>query len=320
MKQRSLCMVKYLVKRIGRSVLTLIIIIIIVFSLLRFMPIEGYFQNYDKLSEAQIQAGIENMGLNDPLPVQLFNFFKNAIQGDFGLSRTYMSNVPAMDIIVSKIPISMKFGISSILLSMLIGLPLGILMARSKGKFWDKLGTGFIIFIQAVPAAVYYLFIQVFGTEWFGLSMLYSADNPATWILPVISMSIGNIAYYAMWLRRYMVDEINKDYVKLARAKGLTQGQIMSRHVFRNAFVPMVQYLPTSILNTMIGSIYIESLYSIPGMGGLLVNVVMKQDNTMVQTLVIVFASVGIIGLILGDLLMCVVDPRISLTKKGGAR
>ena len=313
-------MVKYLVKRIGRSVLTLIIIIIIVFSLLRFMPIEGYFQNYDKLSEAQIQAGIENMGLNDPLPVQLFNFFKNAIQGDFGLSRTYMSNVPAMDIIVSKIPISMKFGISSILLSMLIGLPLGILMARSKGKFWDKLGTGFIIFIQAVPAAVYYLFIQVFGTEWFGLSMLYSADNPATWILPVISMSIGNIAYYAMWLRRYMVDEINKDYVKLARAKGLTQGQIMSRHVFRNAFVPMVQYLPTSILNTMIGSIYIESLYSIPGMGGLLVNVVMKQDNTMVQTLVIVFASVGIIGLILGDLLMCVVDPRISLTKKGGAR
>ncbi len=313
-------MVKYLVKRIGRSVLTLIIIIIIVFSLLRFMPIEGYFQNYDKLSEAQIQAGIENMGLNDPLPVQLINFFKNAIQGDFGLSRTYMSNVPAMDIIVSKIPISMKFGISSILLSMLIGLPLGILMARSKGKFWDKLGTGFIIFIQAVPAAVYYLFIQVFGTEWFGLSMLYSADNPATWILPVISMSIGNIAYYAMWLRRYMVDEINKDYVKLARAKGLTQGQIMSRHVFRNAFVPMVQYLPTSILNTMIGSIYIESLYSIPGMGGLLVNVVMKQDNTMVQTLVIVFASVGIIGLILGDLLMCVVDPRISLTKKGGAR
>jgi ABC-type dipeptide/oligopeptide/nickel transport system permease component len=284
------------------------------------MPIEGYFQNYDKLTEAQIQAGIENMGLDDPLPVQLFHFFKNAIHGDFGLSRSYMSNVPAMDIITSKIPISMQFGITSIIISMLIGLPLGILMARSKGKLWDKLGTGFIVFIQAVPAAVYFLFIQVFGTEWFGLSMLYSADDPTTWVLPVISMSIGNIAYYAMWLRRYMVDEINKDYVKLARAKGLSQGKIMSRHVFRNAFVPMVQYLPTSILNTMIGSIYIESLYSIPGMGGLLVNVVMKQDNTMVQALVIVFATVGIIGLILGDLLMCLVDPRISLTKKGGAR
>lgn len=313
-------MVRYLVKRVVRSLLTLTIIIIIVFSLLRFMPMEGYFQNIDKLTDAQIQAGIENMGLNDPLPIQIFHYLKKAIGGDFGLSRTYMSNVPVLDIIIAKIPISMRFGITSILLSMLIGLPLGILMARSKGKFWDKLGTGFIIFIQAVPAAVYFLFIQVFGTEWFGLSMLYSVDNPATWVLPIISMSIGNIAYYAMWLRRYMVDEINKDYVKLARAKGLSQGEIMSKHVFRNAFVPMVQYLPSSILNTMIGSIYIESLYSIPGMGGLLVNVVMKQDNTMVQALVIVFASVGILGLILGDLLMCVVDPRISLTKKGGAR
>jgi ABC-type dipeptide/oligopeptide/nickel transport system permease component len=284
------------------------------------MPIEGYFQNYDKLSEAQIQAGIENMGLDDPFPVQLANFFRNAIKGDLGLSRTYMSNVPAMDIIVSKIPISMRFGITSILIAMLIGLPLGILMARSKGKLWDKLGTGFIVFIQAVPAAIYFLFIQVFGTEWFGLPMLFSEDNPATWVLPVISMSIGNVAYYAMWLRRYMVDESNKDYVKLARAKGLTQGKIMSKHVFRNAFVPMVQYIPSSILNTMIGSIYIESLYSIPGMGGLLINVIKKQDNTMVQALVIVFATVGILGLIVGDLLMCLVDPRISLTKKGGAR
>lgn len=313
-------MVKYLLKRFFRSILTLAIIITIVFALLRLSPIEGYFQNFDKLSEAQIQAGLDNMGLNDPLPVQLFHFFKNALHGDFGTSRTYMSNVPAMDIIKTKIPISMKFGIISMLLSMLIGLPMGTLMAKSKGKFWDKFGTVFIVFIQAVPSAVYFLFIQVFGTEWFGLSMLFNANKWQTWILPIFSMSIGNVAYYAMWLRRYMVDESNKDYVKLARAKGLTQGKIMSKHVFRNAFVPMVQYIPTSILNTMIGSIYIESLYSIPGMGGLLVNVVQKQDNTMVQAIVIIFAAVGIIGLILGDLLMCLVDPRISLTKKGGAR
>ncbi|MDD5936612.1 MAG: ABC transporter permease [Clostridiales bacterium] len=313
-------MVKYLLKRLGRSILTLIIIITIVFSLLRLMPIEGYFQNFEKLTEAQIQAGLENMGLNDPLPVQLFNFFKKAVRGDFGESRTYMANVPVMKIIKEKIPISMELGITSILISMLLGLPLGILMARSKGKFWDKLGTGFIVFIQAVPAVVYYLFIQIFGTEWFGLGTLFDRDNLSTYILPILSMAIGNIAYYAMWLRRYMVDECNKDYVRLARAKGLTQGQIMSKHVFRNAFVPMVQYIPSSILNTMIGSIYIESLYSIPGMGGLLVDVIQKQDNNMIQGLVIIFATVGIIGLILGDFLMCIVDPRISLTKKGGAR
>ncbi|MBE5962225.1 MAG: ABC transporter permease [Lachnospiraceae bacterium] len=313
-------MIKYLGKRLARSLVTLCIIIVIVFSLLRMMPIEGYFQNFDKLTEAQIQAGIENMGLDKPLYEQLFVFFKNLLKGDFGISRTYRANVPIVTIIKDKIPVSMKFGIMSIGISMLLGLPLGILMARSKHGFFDKLGTGFIVFVEAVPAAVYFLFIQVFGTEWFHLKMLYDAGDKRTWILPVISMAIGNIAYYAMWLRRYMVDESNKDYVKLAKAKGLTPNGIMVHHVFRNAFVPMVQYIPNSILNTMIGSIYIESLYSIPGMGGLLVNVVQKQDNAMVQALVIIFASVGILGLMIGDILMCLIDPRISLMKKGGAR
>jgi ABC-type dipeptide/oligopeptide/nickel transport system permease component len=150
--------------------------------------------------------------------------------------------------------------------------------------------------------------------------MLFDKSNYTTWILPVVSMSLGNTAFYAMWLRRYMVDESNKDYVKLAIAKGASNKRIMFRHVFRNAFVPMIQYIPSSFLNTIVGSIYIESLYSIPGMGGLLVDVVKRQDNTMVQAIVVIFATVGILGLILGDILMTVIDPRITFHKKGGAR
>jgi ABC-type dipeptide/oligopeptide/nickel transport system permease component len=150
--------------------------------------------------------------------------------------------------------------------------------------------------------------------------MLFSKDNFSTWILPIVSLSLGNIAYYSMWLRRYMVDESNKDYVKLAIAKGVSSKDIMLKHIFRNAFVPMIQYLPSSFLNTIVGSIYVESLYSVPGMGGLLVDVVKRQDNTMVQAIVILFACVGILGLILGDILMTIIDPRISFSKKGGAR
>ena len=123
-----------------------------------------------------------------------------------------------------------------------------------------------------------------------------------------------------MWLRRYMVDESNKDYVKLARAKGVSSSNIMKNHILRNAIVPMVQYLPGSLLFTMCGSIYVESLYSIPGMGGLLVDVIKRQDNTMVQALVLIFAVIGILGLLLGDILMAIVDPRISFTKKEGSR
>ena len=171
-----------------------------------------------------------------------------------------------------------------------------------------------------MPAAVYYIFIQLYGTSFMGIPMLFDEANPVTWILPVFSMSLGNTAYYAMWLRRYMVDELNKDYVRLARAKGVSGKSIMMKHVLRNAFVPMIQYIPTSLLYTVCGSIYIESLYSIPGMGGLLVDVIGRQDNPMVQAIVMIYSCIGIVGLLLGDLLMAVIDPRISFVKKEGAR
>ncbi len=314
-------MLAYLGKRFLRSFLTLFIILCVVFILVRQMPLDGYFPNLDKMSKEQVQNSIHQMGLDQPMIVQLYNFFKNLIlHGDLGTSRVYRNNVPVAQILAPKVPISVRLGSLSILFSMLVGLPMGTLMAKYKGKFFDHLGTGFIVLIEAVPAAVYYLVIQLYGTELLHIPMLFKVNNPVSWILPVFSMSLGNIAYYAMWLRRYMVDESNKDYVTLARIKGAGENRIMFRHVFRNAFVPMAQYLPTSFLNTVIGSIYIESLYSIPGMGGLLVDVIKKQDNAMVQAIVLLFACVGIIGLLLGDLMMVLLDPRISFTKKGGDR
>lgn len=314
-------MARYLGKRLLRSILTLLIILSIVFILVRQMPIDGYFPNIEKMTDEQIQNGIHQMGLDQPMIVQLFNFFKNLIlHGDLGTSRIYRNNVPVAEILAPKIPISIKLGSLSLLVSLLIGLPMGTLMAKYKGKFFDNLGAGFIVLIQAVPAAVYYLFIQLYGTELLGISMLFDPSKASSWILPVFSMSLGNIAYYAMWLRRYMVDESKKDYIMLARIKGADEGRIMFRHIFRNAFVPMAQYIPTSFLNTVIGSIYIESLYSIPGMGGLLVDVVKKQDNAMVQGIVLLYACVGVIGLLLGDLMMVALDPRINFAKKGGDR
>ena len=150
--------------------------------------------------------------------------------------------------------------------------------------------------------------------------MLFSQGNLRSYILPIFSLAIGNIAYYAMWLRRYMVDESNKDYIRLARAKGLPGRSISRRHMFRNAMVPLIQYIPNSILFTLMGSLYVESLYSIPGMGGLLVTVIKRQDNTMVQALVLIYAAISILGLLFGDILMAILDPRISFTKKEGSR
>ncbi|NMA87481.1 MAG: ABC transporter permease [Tissierellia bacterium] len=314
-------MLKYSIRRLLQSLLTLFIIITIVFLLMRLMPEEGYFGDaYEKLDENQKEAILESMGLRDPIHIQLLNFYKKLFRGDFGQSLTFRPKVPVVDIIKPKIPYSLYFGLAAIGVSLLLGVSMGIAMARNKSGFWDRFGTGYIVFIRAVPAAVYYLFLQLYLTKLFKLPMLFNINKPKSWVLPVISMSLGGIASYAMWMRRYMVDELNKDYVKLARAKGLKSREIMTSHVFRNAFVPMAQYLPSAILFTISGSIYIEALYSIPGMGGLLVEAIGRQDNVLVQALVIIYASIGIIGLFLGDILMAIFDPRIKLERKGGAR
>ena len=316
-------MAKYMLKRILHAAITLCVVICIVFALLRQMPIEGYFNNFDKMTEASIQVSLNKMGLNDPLPVQILHYFGQLLKGNLGVSNRYRQGYPIVKIIAQKAPISIKPGLISLAVSLAVGLPLGILMARStrtRWKLWDKFGTVFIVIVQAVPSAVYHLLIQLYGSEILGVSMLFNDRNPMTWVLPVFSLSIGNIAYYAMWLRRYMVDESNKDYIRLARAKGVPAGKISRSHVFRNAIVPLVQYIPQSILFTLMGSLYVESLYSIPGMGGLLIQVIKLQDNTMVQALVLIYAAVSVLGLLFGDLMMALVDPRISFTGKEGAR
>ena len=314
-------MIKYSIKRLLQSLFTLFIIVTIVFLLMRLLPEEGYFgASYDKLDEQQREAIMVSMGLRDPIHKQLGNFYKKLLTGDLGQSITFRPQVPVTEIIKAKVPYSLYFGLGAIVISLFMGVSLGILMAMGKGKLWDKLGTGYVVFIRAVPAAVYFLFLQLYLTNIFNLPILFDIDRPISWILPTISMSLGGIASYAMWIRRYMVDELNKDYVKLARAKGLKGKTIMVKHVFRNAFVPMAQYLPATILFTIAGSIYIESLYSIPGMGGLLVEVIKRQDNNLVQALVLIYSSIGIVGLFLGDILMAIFDPRINLDKKGGAR
>lgn len=312
-----------MLKRVLHALFTLCIVICIVFVLLRQMPIEGYFNNFDKMTETMINVTLEKMGLNDPIPTQIGNYFMQLLQGDLGTSNKYRQGYPIAKIIAQKAPISIKLGLISMAVSLVVGMPLGIMMARStrsKWKLWDKFGTVLIVIVQAVPSAVYHLLIQLYGSELLGVSMLFNESKPMTWILPIFSLSIGNIAYYAMWLRRYMVDESNKDYIRLARAKGVPAGKISRSHVFRNAVVPLVQYIPQSVLLTLMGSLYVESLYSIPGMGGLLIQVIKLQDNTMVQALVLIYAAISVLGLLCGDLMMALVDPRISFTGKEGAR
>lgn len=193
-------------------------------------------------------------------------------------------------------------------------------MVSTRGRYLNTRKAHFVSICAALPV-LYYVIAAQMGVEPQTFPMLFDEEKPISYVLPMLCVALGPTANYAMWIRRYMVDELNKDYIKLARAKGMKNNDIMLRHVLRNAFIPLAQYLPSSILYTISGSIYVESLFSIPGTGGLLINSIQKQDNPLVQALVLMYAVCGVGGLLLGDLAMAVCDPRIRLDKtKGGSR
>ena len=192
-------MLKYLSKRIGRSILTLFVIVTLVFCLLRLMPVEGYFANYEKMTEAQIQAGLQSMGLLDPLPVQIGRFWWNALHGDLGVSHIYKVNASVTGILAKKLPISIQMGVFAMLLSLVIGIPMGLLMGRFKNRWPDKIGTAIIVLIQAVPAAVYYLYIQMYGTTALGVGLLLGVWQLASLcfsplVLPSVPQVTGTLA------------------------------------------------------------------------------------------------------------------------------
>lgn len=316
-------MLKYTIKRLVESLMTVLIIVTIVFLLLRMLPTDYYFteEQLMKFTEEQKQEQLLAAGLLDPIPEQLMDFYNNVIHLDFGESRRIQNGVAVTKVIGDKFAISMQLGLIAIAISIVIGVPLGILQTSFKDRVPDHIVTVYTIFVNAVPSLVTYSLILIFGSRVLGLPSMYSTRNPGpSSILPIVCLSLGSIAWYALWVRRYMIDELNKDYIKLARVKGLSSRSIMVKHVLRNAFVPIAQYLPQSMLLTIGGSLLVERFFSVPGMGPLLTDSIQRYDTNVVQTLVMLYASLSILGVFLGDVLMMIIDPRITLANKGGTR
>ena len=242
---------------------------------------------------------------------------------NLGKSIRLEKNQYVTDVIATKMSVSMHIGLLSLAVSLVLGVVLGVLQARYKDKLLDHIGTGYTVVVNAVPRLVIYTVIMIAGASLLGLPMRYdaTADRPwLTMVLPIVCLSVGSTAGYMLWTRRYMVDELNKDYIRLAKLKGLSDRQVMFRHVLKNAFVPLAQYLPYSILLTVGGSLLVERFFAVPGMGPELTNSITRYDLNLVQGIVLLYATMGIMGVFLGDLLMTLIDPRIKLTGKGDVR
>lgn len=220
---------------------------------------------------------------------------------------------------MSKMGYSFVIGIISTILAYALGLPIGILMARFKNGLLDKIGTVYIIFIIAVPSLAYIFLFKAIGGNVFKLPTLFDMDSSSKlmFILPIISLALPSVANLMKWMRRYMIDQMNSDYVKFARSGGLSETEIFTKHIWKNAAIPIVHGIPGSILFAMTGAIITERVYSVPGAGNLLTQAINKYDNGVIVGVTLFYALLTVVSILLGDILISSVDPRISFTSKG---
>lgn len=222
----------------------------------------------------------------------------------------------------SMINTSYIFGIIALVIAYAFALPAGIAMAKNKGKLIDKAGIVLINFLIAVPSLALIFFVRSIGSifNFPDRFPLLGFGDIRSYVIPILILALLQIPSLMTWIRRYMLDQSNADYAKFAKAKGLSQNEIFTKHILKNAIIPIVNGIPSSIILCISGALLTESAFAIPGMGKMLPDAIKASNNNMVINLVFIFATLSILSVLIGDLLMTVVDPRIQLAAKGGRK
>lgn len=227
------------------------------------------------------------------------------------------TNVITVSNNMSKMGFSFVIGLIATIIAYFLGVPLGVVMARNKDKLIDQIGTFYIVFIMAVPSLAYIFMFKAFGGA-MGLPTTFNmeSDSKLMFVLPIISLALPSIGSLMKWMRRYMIDQMNSDYVKFARSGGLSESEIFSKHIMKNAIIPIAHGIPASVLGALTGAIITERVYVVPGAGNLLTTAINNYDNGVIVGMTLFYATLSVISIILGDVVMSMVDPRISFSSK----
>ena len=310
-------MKEYTIKRVLTFIFTLLAILLILFILMQLMP--GSPFNDEKLNEDMRATLYAKYGLDKPIIVQFFNYVKNMLQGDFGVSYKISTNTPISQLIQTRLPISIGIGGMAVALGAIAGLLLGLLAALKHNTIWDTLATIISVIGVSVPSYVFALALSYnfgFKLQWF--PMLFSQkDIMGSSVLPSISLSMFTMASIARFTRSEMLEVLGSDYMLLAESKGLSGPALIFRHALRNALIPIVTVLAPLIVDLMTGSLVVEKIFAIPGVGSLLVNAIQSNDYNVVISLSFIYSAMYIAIMLVVDLLYGVIDPRIRLAKKG---
>lgn len=314
-------MLKYIVKRIGMALATLLVIIFVLFVLVRIMP--GNPFPSERMSATQIANKRAEMGLDDPILLQFVRYMKNVLRGDFGKGSSLYNGAPIKTVLSSCVSNSFRIGGLAILIGTILGLLLGVCAALHRGMFLDGFCTVFSIVGVCVPSYVFLIFLQYnfsykvsFFPYFFDSSrFLFSA------ILPALSLSLFTMSTIARFTRNEMVEVIDSDYVRLAESKGMEGGLLIRRHVLRNALVPIVTVLAPLIVDLLTGALVVEKIYGINGIGKLMVDAIAGEgvDYNYVLALGILYSSLYIGMMLAVDILYGILDPRIRVSAKGEA-
>lgn len=317
-------MFKYIMKRLGLLLMTFVIIEIICFVLIKLLPITiSLAPGQDRaILEAQLQA----RGYYDPIPVQLIHYVKRVFQGDFGVGVNLAEyrNKPVWDVFISKLPPTILINVYSSIFAIPLGIGLGILAALKKNKWQDHTISTLVMLVISVPSFVTAFIIQYFmcfkwgwfpitmnpGTKYFSWSMFKS-------MLPaVICLSFGSIAGYARFTRAELTEVLTSEYMLLARTKGLTKAQATVHHALRNAMVPIFPSIVGEFISVLSGSLIIEKIFSIPGVGGLYLSAINSQDYDFFMLLSGFYILIALVASIVIDLSYGIIDPRIRMGAK----
>ncbi len=310
-------MKKYTIKRIVTAIFTLLVIVLILFILMKLMP--GSPFNDEKLSADQRVQLYAKYGLDQPVVVQFFHYVINLLHGDMGVSYNISKNTPISALVATRLPVSIGIGFAAVMIGAIIGLILGLLAALKHDTIVDTICTIISVIGVSVPSYVFALLLSYsFGFRLGMFPMLYSqAKAFQSSVLPSISLSMFTMASIARFTRSEMLEVMGSEYMLLAESKGLSGRALIFRHALRNALIPIITVLAPLIVDLMTGSLVVEKIFAIPGVGSLLVNAIQSNDYNVVIALSFIYSAMYIIIMLIVDILYGIIDPRIRLAKKG---
>lgn len=301
----------YVVKRFLMAILTIFLVIAITFFVMHAIPASPFSSEKAK-SDATIAALEAKYGFDKPVPVQFINYLKNIVRGDFGLSTKWIGSTVS-ELIMGGLGYSAKLGLCAAALAIVLGVVLGALAALNRGKMLDKIIQVVTTGLVSMPSFVIATLLLIF----FALQLKWLptiATQEGGMVLPTLSLSLYPMAYITRLERSSMLDVLGQDYIRTARAKGLKNRKVIFKHALKNALGPVVTYAGPMMAGILTGSMVVENIFSVPGLGRLFVNSMLRTDYMMIMGVTIVLAVMIVLMNFLADVIYKLLDPRIDLS------